>query len=169
MIFPKYIFKLALILITYILPIQNFSQENSTKILTNEFSKKLSAELSPYYLGSGFTFILFRYTQEDRYDQISTISSNFKSKEIINKSIAESSSFFKIENINPGYFALPIIQIMFDDNKNDNDKSNDLNWSNNHSWEMMSFNLLSKIPEKIILLKPIIIMGSPPISKNGVL
>ncbi len=166
MTFQMRAIKLTTLVFILILPIQNFSQENQIKIVVNEFHNKLTESLSPYHLGSGFSIILFRYTKTNRYEQISVLSSNFKSREIIKKSVDSSSSFFDLKNAKPGFFALPIIQIMFDDNKTDHTKTDDLNWSNNNSWEMSNFKLLSKMPDKTIFLKPIIIMGSPPISKK---
>ncbi len=160
------VFKLTILLITLTLPIRNYSQ---TKYVESEgyiFNSKLSESLSQYDIGSSFTIILFEYTINKSYERITVQSSNFKSRAIIEKFINSSQPIFELKNAKSGFYALPIVQIMFDDNSADKAKTDDLNWSNNNSWEMMRFKSLEKMPHQTILLRPLIIMGSPPISKK---
>ncbi len=159
-------FNLLLLIFILIIPLRNYSQ---TKHVENEvigINSKLSESLSQYELGSGFTIILFEYIINNQFKGITVQSSNFKSRAIIEKFINSSHPIFEIKNAKPGFFALPIIQIMFDDNGGDKAKPEDLNWSNNNFFEMTRFTLLEKMSQHTIFLRPIIIMGSPPISKK---
>ncbi len=159
--------KLTILLITLTLPIRNYSQIKYVENEVYNFNSKLSESLSQYDIGSGFTIILFECTINNSYKGITVQSSNFKSREIIEKFINSSYPIFELKNVKPGFYALPIIQIMFDDNGAEKTKASDLNWSNNNSWEMARFKLLEKMPHNTTFLRPVIIMGSPPIIKSN--
>jgi hypothetical protein len=153
--------KILFISLIFISPINNYAQHKSVSLIIDKFFKEITTYLSPYEIGSGFTIIIFRLQETGGYKMISTTSSNFKAKVIIEKFIDSTHSFFKIKNAKPGFYALPIIQIMYDDNK-----VNELNWDNNSSWEMENFEKKFNLPNKTILLNPIVLTGSPPISKK---
>lgn len=158
---------LTILFIILTLPIRSYSQTKRVENEVKDFNSKLSESLSQYELGSGFTIILFEHTIKNRHVRITVQSSNFKSREIIEKFINSANPIFELKNAKPGFYALPIIQIMFDDNGVDKTKTADLNWQNNNSWEMARFKLLENMPHNTIFLKPIIIMGSPPIIKSN--
>lgn len=160
-------FNLLPLLFILIIPFRSFSQTKQVENAVIGFNTKLGESLSQYELGSGFTIILFEYTINNQFKGITVQSSNVKSRAIIEKFINSAYPIFEIKNAKPGFFALPIIQIMYDDNGDDKAKPEDLNWSNNNSWEMARFNLLEKMPDHTILLRPIIIMGSQPNIKRN--
>ena len=152
---------LFLIISIFIFPLSNYSQEKKVSLVVDYFFKEITTKLTPYEIGSGFTFIIFKLQKKGVCESISITSSNSKTKSIIEKLIDSTHSFFELNNAKPGFYALPIIQIMYDDNKVE-----ELNWTNNSFGEMANFEKKFNLPEKTILLKPIVITGSPPLQKN---
>ncbi|MBC7652258.1 MAG: hypothetical protein H7101_10965 [Deinococcales bacterium] len=154
--------KILLFIVTmFVLPLNNYAQEKKVSLVVNQFYREITTLLTPYEIGSGFTIIVFRFQETGKYKKISTTSSNFKTKAIFENFIDSTHSFFELKNARPGFYALPVIQIMYDDNK-----IKELNWANNSSWEMANFEKKFNLPENTILLKPIVITGSPPINKK---
>jgi hypothetical protein len=136
--------------------ISSKSQKNSYEIINNEFSKTITERLSAYEIGSGLSWVLFKRDNR-KYTMVKTVSSNHKTKLIIDSIVATRDDFFKLQREKNGYYLLPIIQIMF---KEDGALGNDLNWENNNSWQLKTFNDMMFL-ERTIILRPIVIMNSP--------
>ncbi|MBS1626937.1 MAG: hypothetical protein JSR09_07590 [Bacteroidetes bacterium] len=135
------------------------SKQNTVYTIANNiFLKNITEELSQFKNGSGFTLIYFELNPNS-FRRFKSASSNSLSKKIVDSMMEKHEFFFEVNKLKKGNFILPIIQIMLDE---DTKNSSDLNWENNSSWQLRSFD---KFPsyKKIIFLKPIIIYGYRPI------
>jgi hypothetical protein len=120
--------------------------------------------LTNFENGSGFSLLYFESNKRKRQVNILFFSSNTKTKMLVD-------SFFLINpmqligKINKSQsFILPIIQIMYDDEKNIQGCS--LNWNNNTFEQLSEFRKMNKLPKSAVLINPLIVYGSPPIQKK---
>ena len=133
------------------------AQKNSSfKLINNTFLKEVSTNLTNYIEGSGFTLVVFEINTKKKYSYIGNVSSNEVTHKKLDSIIATRIDFFQISKAKKGYYILPIIQIAY----NEKSKQNDLNWTNNNSWQMTTLADNKIIPENAVFLKPLSIMSS---------
>lgn len=152
-------------IIFYFIPLLFFSYSaksqthNQTETSLNvKASKEFLASLSNYENGSAFSIVLFNLSTNSKFNKISVTSSNSVSKIIIDSLLNANPDCFKFSDKKIGNFAIPIIQVMV------NDEKEGINWKNNSSWEMAKFANHLNLPEQTILLNPIFIMGTKTIN-----
>ncbi len=128
----------------------------SQELRKDKYRDMLYTAINNYNTGSSFSYLVFNINKGE-YKILSVVSSNFKTKEILD-SLHSKVKGFKLEvkdNVNDANFALPIIQI------GDNEPKNELNWNNNTLTGMASFGRGFILPHNTIMLKPIVSFNSP--------
>lgn len=129
---------------------------NCQRITNTKSLGQLTGFLSDGKNGSGFTIIIFE-VKNKMYTNFKITSTNTKSKNLLDSLILINQDYFKMEDERNGSYALPIIQIMYDDAKGE------LLWNNNTYWSMASYGKNFHLSSNTILLKPLIISSGPPI------
>lgn len=126
------------------------------KIDNTKSLRELTRILSDDKIGSGFTIVVFE-VQDKEYKKFSVTSSNIRSKRIVDSLIGFKKDFFKIVEEKNGWYAIPIIQIMYEEAKEQ------ILWDNNTYWSMAGFGKNFWLPPNTILLKPLVITSGPPV------
>lgn len=151
--------KKKIIVLLFVLSyISGFGQKLDNKIKSNNFLEKLTETLSKFEIGSGFTILVFEIKKNKTYKTISVTSSNSRTKFLLDSLLNSNAAFIELKKRKAGFYALPIVQVMFDGNN-----GNDLFWANNSSWEMKKFQKELALNEHTILLNPIVIVSNPTI------
>ncbi len=129
-------------------------------LIGKDVVRELGEILTSYESGSGISLVYFP-KNSDKKQKIIVFSSNSNSKLILDSFFLKISKN-RIAIKNTSYnFILPIIQIMYDDEKNK--ISNTLSWNHNSFEQMSEFKSLNKISNTVFFINPLIIYGSPPI------
>lgn len=142
----------TLILIFYnLFAITAMSQNEKLTINYNAF-RPISTALVEYSIGSGLTLILLDKFKKNKVTIIQIHSTNSKTDGILKDIFRENNFDSVFINLKRGKYCLPIMQCMYT-------KKQELNWTNNGVGDIGYFVKLFMIPDKTILLNPIVLFS----------